>query len=321
MSQCRYIDNNGMRCKRKFKSKKKYCYQHQNRKKNISTAFEYNDLIGKGSFGCTYKPPLKCIDKPNLNKKHDEDAMKFMKNDDYTKWEKFISEIINRIDPNHEYFIALSEDQCTIDIVKEKEEIDKCMNYRRSTVKNEFIGFFIKYGGITLDKYLTLNKNNYYDTFKIMLHLLKGLSILHKNNIIHRDLKGNNIVIGSDNISRIIDFGLAKIIDKSDENYKKKIYDDIDDLMSIFRLEQFKEQETIYDDFKKLKNKILMSTLLNQRYHHICYLKKFEKQKIVYDKFKELKKICYENRWNKYDITIEYIIEYINEKIMPYVKK
>ena len=42
------------------------------------------------------------------------------------------------------------------------------------------------------------------------LEILTGLDHLHQKNIIYRDLKPENLLIGSDGHIRIADFGLAK---------------------------------------------------------------------------------------------------------------
>ena len=43
-----------------------------------------------------------------------------------------------------------------------------------------------------------------------MLQLLCGLSYLHKNNIIHRDLKFSNLLITQGGILKLADFGLTR---------------------------------------------------------------------------------------------------------------
>ena len=45
-----------------------------------------------------------------------------------------------------------------------------------------------------------------------MFHLLNGLYYLHNNNIIHCDIKPQNLMINQNNILKIIDFGSAKDI-------------------------------------------------------------------------------------------------------------
>jgi serine/threonine protein kinase len=41
--------------------------------------------------------------------------------------------------------------------------------------------------------------------------MLEGVAYMHDNNIIHRDIKGANILLNNEGILKIADFGLARI--------------------------------------------------------------------------------------------------------------
>lgn len=52
---------------------------------------------------------------------------------------------------------------------------------------------------------MTENQAKFY-----FLEILMGLDHIHKNGVIYRDLKPENLLIGADGHIRIADFGLAK---------------------------------------------------------------------------------------------------------------
>ena len=70
--------------------------------------------------------------------------------------------------------------------------------------------------GLTLKQYIRNNtKLNYKETLKITMQIAEALEHAHKNGVIHRDIKSQNILITDDKIAKVTDFGIARAASSS----------------------------------------------------------------------------------------------------------
>src|SRR5215813_5652420 len=76
----------------------------------------------------------------------------------------------------------------------------------RSFIATEFIE------GATLRERLSAQPMPAGDALNAAVQIASALAAAHANGIVHRDIKPENIIIRSDGIVKVLDFGLAKLI-------------------------------------------------------------------------------------------------------------
>jgi tetratricopeptide (TPR) repeat protein len=68
------------------------------------------------------------------------------------------------------------------------------------------------YDGDTLAQRLNRGVLSLRESLDLAIQIARGLSAAHARNIVHRDIKPSNIIITKDNVAKIVDFGLARVV-------------------------------------------------------------------------------------------------------------
>jgi eukaryotic-like serine/threonine-protein kinase len=67
--------------------------------------------------------------------------------------------------------------------------------------------------GVRIDTYCDLKTLNIRERLKLFSQVCTAVSEIHKKSIVHRDIKPGNILVTTDGVAKLLDFGIAKFID------------------------------------------------------------------------------------------------------------
>jgi serine/threonine protein kinase/tetratricopeptide (TPR) repeat protein len=71
------------------------------------------------------------------------------------------------------------------------------------------------YEGQTLAQLLSRGLVSLPESLDLLLQIARGLTAAHARNIVHRDVKPTNIIVTQDQVAKIVDFGLARVVANS----------------------------------------------------------------------------------------------------------
>jgi len=167
-------------------------------------------LLDEGGYGCVFHPAL---NNKGEDMKTDKLVSKLQRFDQSAINELEISKIVSNIEgfKNH-YAPVIKYSNVNISKIK-TDNLKNCSLISNEKI-NKLINMKMEYiNGTAFINYLIENKDNNKFINSIIqsyIHLLKGFNILLNNNIVHFDVKGDNILFAEDKeLPIIIDFGLS----------------------------------------------------------------------------------------------------------------
>jgi tRNA A-37 threonylcarbamoyl transferase component Bud32 len=149
--------------------------------------YEVEKLLGKGGMGVVYRARDVRLDRPV--------ALKILKPEltaDPDKKKRFLQE-------------ARSASAVTHPAIAQIYDVDEVEG--KAFMVMEFVE------GKTVSQLITDRELDLVGSVEIALQVADGLGQAHKANIVHRDIKSDNIMVTRDGHTKLLDFGLAKLLD------------------------------------------------------------------------------------------------------------
>ncbi len=159
--------------------------------------YEIGSLIGKGGMGVVFQAQDTTLHRPV--------ALKILPPEmvgNQDRMRRFVGEARAASALNHPNILTIYEiDQAQPETVEEKSPT--VIHY----IAMEFID------GKTLNRLIHADKTDFNTLLNYLAQAADGLAKAHAAGIVHRDLKPDNIMVTRDGFAKILDFGLAKLIE------------------------------------------------------------------------------------------------------------
>jgi len=154
--------------------------------------YDLGQKLGKGAYGIVWK----AVDKKSKETVALKKIFDAFQND--TDAQRTFREIMFLQELNHENIISL------VNVIKAENDKD----------------IYLVFEYMETDLHAVIRANILEDIHKqyIIYQLLKSVKYMHSGNVLHRDLKPSNILLNSDALVKVADFGLARSIKFCEEN-------------------------------------------------------------------------------------------------------
>lgn len=154
--------------------------------------YDLGQKLGKGAYGIVWK----AVDKKTKETVALKKIFDAFQND--TDAQRTFREIMFLQELNHENIISL------LNVIKAENDKD----------------IYLVFEYMETDLHAVIRANILEDIHKqyIIYQLLKSVKYMHSGNVLHRDLKPSNILLNSDALVKVADFGLARSIKFCEEN-------------------------------------------------------------------------------------------------------
>ena len=177
-------------------------------------------LLGQGGYGCVYWPEILCSGKVGTKKY----VTKLQKKNWASQNEIDIGKKISTLERKDRFIYATSD--CNVKISSINKNVIKDCDVIKKKDKTKYVALKFPYveHNAFRDFFDETTKPVFY-LINSYIRLVKSLEVLADNNIVHHDLKMDNILMTENNFPKVIDFGISIDMDKMNPaNYDDYFY-------------------------------------------------------------------------------------------------
>lgn len=191
-----------------------------------------SNLLSQGGFGCVYYPGLKCDNEDESKKETNKNFVTKLQKRNFTSNNELNIGLTIKKNKYYEYFFLPVVSQCPVNIraykKKHEDELKECDVIKDEDAKYMLMKIPYVKNKPVVESIFNKTKNKKHIVISIIelySASLKAIGVLIENNIVHFDLKSDNILYDTDlNHTKIIDFGLSIPIKKLNNNNLKEYF-------------------------------------------------------------------------------------------------